>query len=654
MTTSHALRSNLASFLSAIIAILAPPPPPRRLSEVARSLRITEGPLGPRPESPQGDMMDPNRHPPQRAVLRLFGMGTHGIIVVLGPPQTGKDTAIGAPIFIWTIAELRRPIVYATTDHRLMGALFRAKLLPPIETSDYARIIPQDGLGSGGGTPPEILWNTGVRSYLLGGGAQNGAGQAGVTAWAVIVTEADKLRGPQRQKLLDRNKAYGEEGRALLISTLERDDGKGLMGLYLQSTAGRMWHPCRHCGAWQPLDPDQVQYDPADADTARATARIKCRAQSCLWTEDDRQWSIKYSTEVFNGQTVEGRGVDGPDAGRVIGKPIAAEHAGFRWWAMDDPLRSLPLHAARKRQCKDVLARTGDATDLREFTRTEEVACYVNKDEVLELRENDLALRSADAIHLRGQAPADADICAIGVDQQKRRLLFNVIAYRIRDRCWWTIDYGFKGIATEGEEPTDAQAHAAFDAIHARVMAGYPRPNGTLLKPMIGLIDTADGNTRDRALAWLSGRIGWFALRGERGEHHASDAAGEAIFRLPSVLTIYKQTKTIPHWHQFAPDVDALKGEIFRALSRKPDSPGAGHLPKGEGGQDDLIMQLCAERQEMTPEGPRWIQIRRHNHQLDNTVYALAGCKYLAHLHSVNDSTDTNSAADYAAAIAKG
>ncbi|HEX3133801.1 MAG TPA: terminase gpA endonuclease subunit [Planctomycetota bacterium] len=647
--TSLALRHHVADFLSSVLSILGPPAPPRRLSEVAGSLRITEGKRGPRTEAPKGDLLDPNEHHGQRAALRLVASRRHKVNVVIDCPQDGKDTGIVAPLMVWSLNDLRRPVVYAATDKRLIGSLWRAKIEATMRASGYGHLFPDDGAGSNGGTPDDILFSTGVRAYLLGAGSVSGGGQAGVTAWLVVITEADKLRIVPRERIQDRNKSYADDALTLLIGTIDIDGQGGLHSLYSESTMGRLHHPCRHCGAWQPLEPDQVEYDATNADLARSTARIKCRAMGCLWTEEDRQWSHARSAEVYAGQSVSGP----PDAPVVTGDPIPSEYGGLRLWAMDSPFRSLPAYAVEKRRCKEILARTGDHGPLRMFTRAEDCLPYQNQDEVLELREADLALRSTLAIHKRGESPADADICTVAIDQQLRRLLFVVLAYRTLDKNWWIIDYGFKGVCTEGEQPTDDQRRAALSAVEARVMAGYNRPSGHLLKPMIGGVDTADGETRRGALPWILARPGWHALRGQGGDHDASDATGEAIFRMPGVLTIYNQTKSTPHWQQIAPAVDLMKADVTRDFARKPNTPGAGHLPQGEGAQDDLIRQLCAERQEMTDKGPVWVQKRRHNHYFDCTVYAKTLAEYLAHLRLINSGNKPD-AAVYAARMAKG
>lgn len=652
---SPALRHHLPAFLSLAAAFLGPPPPPRRLSEVAGSLRITEGPRGPRPESPKGDLLDPNEHHGWRAALRLCASMRYRTVCVIGCPQDGKDTTVSGPLIVWALNDLRRSVVYATTDRRLISALWQAKVEATMKASGYAHLFPADGEGSAGGTPGGILFTSGARLYLLGAGASNGGGQAGVSSWLVIITEADKLRSKQREHLEDRNKSYQDERLTLLIGTLDSGD-KGQWATYHESTMGRMHHPCRHCAArtplnpaWQPLEPDQVQFDATNADLARSTARIKCRAMGCLWDETDRKWSVARSVEVFAGQSVTGPA----DAPVITGDPIPAEIGGLRIWAMDSPFRSMPEYAATLRDKKDRLARTGDHEPLKAFTESENVMPYENKDEVLKLRESDLALRSSLAIHALKQSPDDGDICVVTVDQQLRRLIFTSLIFRIHDEAWWIVDHDSVSICGEVEQPTEAQFITAATTIEARVMSGYARPSGQIIKPMMGGIDTADGNTRERALKWMRQRPGWYAVRGQGGAHDASDALGEAVLRLPGVLTVYHQTKSVPHYQQIAIAVDIIKGEVMRALSRKPGSPGAGHLPKGEAAQGWLIRELCAEHQEMTPDGPVWIQDHRHNHRLDCTAYGLALAKYLAHLRIINPGNN-NTATDYAAKVAKG
>lgn len=641
---TYALTQNLERFIESVTRILSPAPAPRRMSDLMRTLRITEGKF-------KGEMLDPDRHRGQRAAVRMWASGRYRVQVVIDIPQDGKDTGIVAPIFIHTIAERRRPIVYATTDLRLTGKMVRAKLLPMIKESGMEWLMPVDGIGSSGGTPDEILWSTGVRSYFLGAGAANGAGQAGVTAWAVIINEADKIRAAQREWLQDRNKSYSDERQTLLIGTLDNDGKHGMQSVYDQSSLGRMHYPCRRCGTWWAPDPEHITYDTTTPDLARATARIVCQVPTCKHEhdEDDRQWMLTHGQDVHAGERIDATGPAAP----VVGDRVATEVGGLRLWAMDSPFRSLREYAAEDRAAREHFARTGDDRTLREFTHAEQSRQFANTTQTLGLREMDLALRSAQAIHGKREAPADADILCIGVDQQWRRLIYSAIAYRIRDEAWWVVDDASVAICGEAEQATDPQIRSAFDRLAALVLDGYPRPNGTLLLPTAAGIDVSDGQTKTRALTWMQGRPGWYPVLGRADSQLGrSDALGTALIRLPGVCTVYRQTATHPPLDQFRMEVDQLKGDVVRGLARKPTDPGAGHIPRGESAQGFLIKELCAERLEQTDAGPLWVQIHRNNHRLDTTGYGLGLCKYFAHLRIIQ--SGATDATDYVTRMAKG
>jgi hypothetical protein len=646
-----ALALHLPRLITAIAQVFAPLANPRRMSDLMRTLRVTEGRFGPRAENPSGDLLDPDRHHGQRAAVRMWASGRYRVMVVICVPQDGKDTGINAPIFLHTIAERRRPIVYATTDMRLTGKMVRAKLLPMIKASGLSWLLPVDGLGSGSGTPDEVLWATGVRSYFLGAGASNGGGQAGVTAWAVIVNEADKIRSAQREWLQERNLSYQEERQTLLIGSLDDDGPLGMQATYDQSSLGRMHMPCRACGTWWAPEPEHITYDASTPDVARATARLVCQVPTCKHehTEDDRQWMLTHSQEVHAGERIDGKGPGAP----VVGDRVPTEIGGLKLWAMDSPLRNMGEYVARDRSTLEHLARTGDDSKRREFVHSEQARQYTNVARTLGLREMDLALRSAQAVLALRDAPADADLLCVGIDQQLRRLIPVTVAYRIRDESWWIIDHDSVPICGETETPTDPQVFAAFDRIAATVMGGYARPNGTIIRPIAAGIDVSDGQTKTRALLWMKARPGWYPLVGAADSQIGrSDALGTALLRLPGVCTVYRQTATVPYLEQFRMEVDQLKGDVMRGLSRKPVDPGAGHIPHGESAQGWLIKELCAERLEDSDAGPVFVQTYRHNHRLDGTGYGIGLCKYFAHLRIIQ--SGATDAADYVNRMTQG
>jgi hypothetical protein len=641
---------HLLALVQLVVRLVEPAPPPRSPLDFARTLQITEGNDAPTPGQAPAHLGD-KPHRPQEACLRWALRFWR--FVVLAPPQDGKDTGVFVPLVLWSLIEYRRPAVYATSDKHLGAKLFRAKLRAPLVASGYGWALPDDGSGSSGGTPDDILFKTGARYYQLGAGASNGAGQAGITSWLVVITEADKIRPVPLAWIEDRNKSYTDDKRTVLGGTLDRYDGKGLWAEWEYATKGRMWYFCVHCAHPQTFEWAAVTYDPIahDAPTPDSigndTARIICTGCKAALTEADRQTMVAAGVEVFEGQSIEN--------GQVVGTPLPNMTGAMRWTALDSPRRRLANVAAEHRAALQHADRTGDKAKLREFFLKEMVMLPEDRTQALFLREADLAQRSALSIYQRGQVPAGVDLIIVTVDVQLRRLLWKAIGFKVDDESWSTIAYGSEPVCGDSEEPTRAQRFAALDKIEARAIQGWVRSDGFFTKATAGGIDTGDGNTRPAILDWLKGRPGWFAIKGQADRIPAGDSAdGEAIFRLPGVVTIHRQTKTAQPHDLFLVNVDSLKARVYRALTYKPGSPGAGQLPQGEAADGQLIRQLCAERQEMTDEGPVWVQRYRHNHYLDCTVYALALFLYFVHLRTLRGPAVGASAADYARRLGAG
>lgn len=636
---SPAAALHLATIARALARILAPPAPPRSLVEFANTVVIRDKKNHPVP-------LDWRGHPAQRATILLWARGAYRRMVVLGPPQDGK-TVLFAVLLLYSLVELGHPSMYAVTDQRLATNLWSQKMLPMVRESGHGWVLPTAGPGSGTGNPDSVLFNTGAWFNRLGAGAQNGAGQAGITSRLSVIDEASKIRGKQLTFLQDRNRSYADEAETVLTGTLEKDLGDYLLAEYERSTAGRLHYPCPHCGGWQPLEWKRVQLDLSSETMAQASAVLACAHCPALLTDAERVAMLPLGVLVMAGQRVEL--VDGQAV--VTGDPPPVLTAGLRWTALDSPLQNLGALAVEFQRATELKTRFDDHDALRQFHHAALVEPYLDADDTLALREIDLATRSAQADYAIRTLPGEVDFVVISIDVQLRSVYWEALGWNVETGQSWILDYGRVPVCMDGVTPTEQQMHAALDVVDGKAADGWSFDNGTTLTPVRGGIDTADGNTRPWVLTWLARRPSWHALRGQSERITPDIAAGTAVFRLPGVLAIYHQTTARPSWYQIAINVDQMKAEVYRAFARAPGSPGAMHLPSGEAADGPLIMQLTAERQEPTATGPRWVRRRKNNHYLDVTAYNVAFARWQA---SIMQATTESSAVDLAAAIARG
>lgn len=634
-----ALADHITALIALVVRIVEPAPPPRSILDFRASLRITEGPAGPRPERPDGDFLGDERHFIQElaCMVALRFRRT----VILGPPQEGKDTGIAVPLMLWALIEARRPVAYCTTDRQLADKLYRAKMHATAVRSGYSWALPDEGRGSEGGTPGDQLFQTGVWFYLLGSGSKSGGGQAGITAWLVVITEADKIRAQQLRWLEDRNASYQDDARTVLLGTLDRENGRGLYAEHAAAIKIIPHYPCPHCCWFQTWEWEAVDLD---------RGCLVCVA--CKEPIDDaqRRAALPQGVAVIDGQSID------PATGTITGEAGRGVTGAIRYSALDCPRRSLSGMIALYREAEETYERTGDDTKMREFELKELVRLPKAGGRVLELRPRELAVRAAAAPYRRTQAPAGfADGVVIAIDVQLRRLLWSAVIFDRATERWAVIDHGRLAICGDGETPSEAQRHRGFDTIAGIGSDGWALPSGHILRARAGVIDTSDGNTQSECLSWIKNRPGWYAIKGEKSRSPVPDLAeGTAILRVPGVLAVYRQDKAHSPYDLFIINVNAVKTRIYRSLSIAATEPGAGMIPAGEAADGELIKELCAERQEQTDDGPVWVQIYRHNHRLDTTTYAVAWHLYQKHVAMVAAGANPNqpmTAAEYAQRI---
>ncbi|HYG70096.1 MAG TPA: hypothetical protein VD838_20645, partial [Anaeromyxobacteraceae bacterium] len=142
---------------------IALPPRPRGLLEFARSLRYPDGPE-------EGKLCDPESHVATYEILRAFAKGGYDELVTLGPVQDTKTWSTTTVPTLYALAELRRSVVIGFPDRNLAAKYWRSKLRPTITASGLGHLLPEDGPGSDGGAPEDVLFATAARLFLLGAG----------------------------------------------------------------------------------------------------------------------------------------------------------------------------------------------------------------------------------------------------------------------------------------------------------------------------------------------------------------------------------------------------------------------------------------------------------------------------------------------------
>ncbi len=607
--------------VDAFLVPVAPPMAPKGLMEFLDGILI--------PDELEPSVVRPyelDSHPAQREFIREIEKRRYKEYVLMGPVQDGK-TLVVLFVMLWTIVELRRPLMYGLPDMQLAGKVWRQKIRPAIESTGFDWILPEKGRGSEGGTVEDILFATGVVMNFLGAGGRNEAAQACVTSWLSLIDEMDAIAARMLPLLLKRNES-ALDGVTILTSTIKDDFNSNLVNYYEDSTRAVMQHPCPYCGKYHVLEWANVLYDDTDDITARETARLRCPSCEKEYDDDLRIDCAMDAVQVHAGQSVR-------DDGTVTGPLPRSARYGLRWTALDSPRRNLGLLCVQHRKAQVAIDKEGDHEAMRQFWRDQLVLQYTEDEEILLVREMELAARSKMAALKKGVAPdpGEADILVASVDVQLRRLYVTVMAYSSKDNRWWVVDYWLDSICGAGAEPTKKQTRAALNRVQERINEGYTRVSGEHMAVQRAGVDTAYAENRDEVIKWLHGRIGWHALRGRSAKQMGDTKQGDGGLgvckeRLDGYVAVYRQMKSKPRWNQYVLNVDNLKTLVMRGLRSDVDESGAGQIPHGEAADGEFIRQVTAERREEGTNGPKWNPIRKENHYLDTTGYCIALAKW--------------------------
>jgi hypothetical protein len=644
----------LDDVVDAAARILALPPSPRPLLEFTRTLRYPDGPE-------QDGLCEPESHVATFEILRAFAAGGFDAMVTLGPVQDTKTWSTTTVPTLYALAELRRSVVIGWPDRSLAGKYWRGKLKPTMQASGLGDLLPVEGPGSDGGAPEDVLFTTGARLYLLGAGARNEAGQSMVTAPIVKLEERDSIRTRWAELLYQRCESYGEHKRRSETSTIKHDKGSPTVAAYEGSLAYRPHFACPLCvaaahpsGGWQTLEPDRFTYDPTDDLAAEATAHVICahdpahRIHEALRTQmiTGRRWRL-----VARGQTVQADGT-------VTGDLPRSKVWGFRWTALDSPLKPLGELAKQHRQACERRDAYGDHDPLRQFYRDKWVLPYREDVEgqagleaitpaYLQARSvtgwADFTLDKDDqgrlwSRHLT-ELPEQATIGSIKVDVQDNRCYWSLIGADA-DLRTWDASWGYEYAAAAQAPMSVGELHAVLDRIRDLLPLLTKRVDGATVPVVTKAIDV--GYRQADITAWLAGNPEWVPVSGAgddvAGKLYAAPAGGDMLG------VVYRRTidgarlgaRQLLH----LVDVDKVREQAQSAFLRAPGDAGAAHLPRGLKANDAYLLHLTAEVLEEDEKTGRrkWRRVRKRNDYLDLRTYHLA----LLRLHLRNTSLPTS------------
>lgn len=612
---------------------VAPPVAARSVLDLARTLKAGDGPAGPSGDQP-AKPLEIDGHPAISATLRAIA--TRREVVLAGPVQDGKTYAAVVAPMIHQIAEDRRAVVLAAPRFEDAAAVWTAKVRGTMLASGLAHLLPQEGAGARQGVPDEQLMPTGCRVYLRGMGGANEAQQAAITARTLVVTELDSIalgtryakrqaqqEGRRKLALIKRRVlSYRPDERVVIESTVKDDRASLILALWEESTAGRLWHPCPHCGGWHPREWEQVTYDGTDAATAEASARIVCPGCGVLLTDTELSASAARAVDVHRGQRIEG--------GRVVGPLPTATAWGLRWSSLDSPLpgKSLGLLCAEHRDAVHALRERGDVAPLRQFVR-DHLTRPFKPDEhgadelaIRVVAPSGLAARSAASDYDRGVMPFPAGVIAVGVDMQEREAWWASLALD-GDRAAF-VDWQVEYLCHRHEAPTPAQRIAVLERIRAKAIAGWPDATGRMHPAAALGVDVGGRGWLDSIDAWL--RSTQWRAWAMRGDSRPERGDGSGRTRLPGWCETFRRDDG----RRLMLADPACKARLVDGLAAPPSSPVAVLVPRGLAADDHLARHLTSEERQDDGKGNVvWVK-RSKNDLFDGGTYALALARFAA------------------------
>ena len=617
--------------------IVRPPERAPTHAEFASRLVLPDGPK-------MGQSYRWRDDPAHRAVVEALDAGWPRIVCV-GAVQTGKSLCtILVPALVALMGQ-RQPVVYAQPTKDKLHEAWAGKVVPSLEGAGYGAWLPHRGQGSrGGDTPKFVVFRDPVTNaragmcYLVPGGGKREGAQAAVTAPVVLVDEVDSFESRHRVELIaKRADSFRSGSRRVFTSTVKLDEGSIILGLYEDSTRGRIWVDCPSCKHPQTLEWENVRYEDDDETAAVESCRYACAGCGDLWDEAARQTALGTSA-------------------RVVIANKRTRTWGLLWTSLDSTLRDLGGLAAEHWRAARAAGR-GDHGPMRSFYRDQLCRVYTADKENDEATPAQISktymvaradagtwaldmtreLHDEDGDSMHVATPPDGAewmVAAVDVQRGGQRApgrLYWVLQAWGGDGRTWDVAWGHVVLAPIGQQPNTAQLHSGLSRLDdqlTRLGQDFELPVSRRA------VDV--GDRQDEIRLWLVRNRDWLPVKGASGGQKATDFQDISGW-------LYRRSQE-GNWYLWLIDTDSVRKQAQDGFLVPAGQPGAAHLPRGIDTRSAIVRHYCSTA--LIPDGKggtKWSlrEIDRKHHPdlssrhdfLDCRIYALAiGYKYAREL----------------------
>jgi len=571
--------------------------------------------------------------PFSREILDEFSRGRFQEYWGSGPAQASKTLHFYVIPSLYHLFELDEDVIMGAPVSQMAKAAYLQRLLPAIQRTRYAKLLPDKGGGSRGGVSDLIQFGNGASIRFLGAG---GGDQqiASYTARVVVATEIDKMDTPGKvsreadpvTKLKARTKAFGAAARFYGECTMSTKEGRIWREVVELGTDSRVLLPCIHCGDWiWPERSGLVGWQEApDEMEARRGARFQCPTCGKLWTERDRLGSLKNPRVVARGQMVTREGaVEGPLP------PTTAW--GFRWNAMASPLTSIEAIAAEEWRAEQ----SGTDEDQKGVVQFVWAEAWEKKLEDLVRPDAATILRKIVRLE-RGVIPDGTLKMTLGIDVGSYVIWWSLVAWRAEARGH-VVDFGAIDVpATRGQKDPVAVLNALRTFRDTTVKPGW---GGR--QPDMTLIDAGYEQEVVYTFVKESGEPRWLACRG------FGTNSRNGIWKAGAAVKPTEVRESGNEWRVIlqpagvrlvAVHADHFKALVHDGFGAPEGAPGSLTLFHGDPRTDahlrQFARQIVAEEREYIETAGKerklvWVVKSKQNHWLDCQTYARCAAEIL-------------------------